>query len=346
MKWLIVRMKGSRKQKGYGWYRAYIYSDIAQNPAHSSHTHCAKMQTLVPKMHDWNDLRFFLELARAGRLIQAAARLRVDHTTVARRISALEAAIGARLFDKSPRGYVLTEAGHQLLAHAEGIEAQSIRAFEQISGQDAQRTGTIRLATPEAFGSYFLSPRLGGFFARYPGIDLELVADNRPLSLSKREADVLVTLNPPDSGRLLVQRLTGYTLGLYAAPTYLAAMPPLRTAADLAGHHVVTYIEDLVMVPELRALMQLVQEARAPFRSTSIAAQTSAVAAGLGIGLLHDFAAANRPDLAPVLQGEVGAVRDYWLVIPEDLRHVARIEALAEFLVSACRAAQKVLVRA
>lgn len=296
-------------------------------------------------MFDWNDLRFFLELVRAGRLVQAASRLRVDHTTVARRLAALEAAIGARLLDKTAHGYVLTEAGHQLMAYAEVIEAQSVQAFKQVSGQDAHFTGTVRLATPEAFGSYFLCPRLGGFFDRHPGIDVELVAESRPLSLSKREADLLVTLQPPESGRLRVQKLTNYSLSLYASPAYLSSAPPLHSRDDLQHHRVVTYIDDLIQLPELRPMVDLLKEARAHFRSTSIAAQTAAVAAGLGLGLLHDFAASQRPDLQIVLPDALRVTRAYWLVIPEDTRQVARISALSAYLSETCRLAQSQLVR-
>jgi DNA-binding transcriptional LysR family regulator len=295
-------------------------------------------------MHDWNDLRYFLELARAGRLLAAAQRLRVDHTTVARRIAALELALGVRLFDKSPRGYALTEAGHQLLPQAEAIEARSIQAFEQLSGQDAHLTGTVRLATTEAFGTHFLVPRLPAFYARYPGIDLELVAESRPLSLSKREADALVTLSPPQTGRLITQKLTPYTLSLYASRSYLEQAPPLRSPTDLPRHKVISYIEDLVRLPEILPLLEPLRACQAVLRSTSVAAQQAAVAAGIGLGLLHDFAAAGRDDLVKLLPGQISGTRDYWLVVPEDLRGVARIDAVCRYLVAVCRAERAVLM--
>jgi DNA-binding transcriptional LysR family regulator len=287
-------------------------------------------------MFDWNDLRFFLELSRSGRLVDAGRRLRMDHTTVGRRIAALEASIGAR-------GYALTEAGQRLLAHAEAMETQSIAAQSELSGQDAQLSGVVRLATPEAFGSHFLSPRLGVLLSRHPGLEIELVAETRPLSLSKREADLAVMLRPPETGRLLTTKLCRYRLSLYAAPSYLATRAPLRNIADLAGHDVVTYVDDLLQIPELRSTLEVLRPGHARFRSTSVQAQTAAVRAGLGIGLLHDFAVAHDPGLVRLLPAEVAVWRDLWLVIHEDLRPAARIDVTRQFLVQICSEAENSL---
>ena len=109
-------------------------------------------------MYDWNDLRYFLELSRQGKLVRAAARLHVDHTTVSRRIGALEKQLDVRLFDKSPRGYQLTDAGLRLLPMAEKIETQSLDLYQELSGKDARLSGTVRVATPEALGSLAASP--------------------------------------------------------------------------------------------------------------------------------------------------------------------------------------------
>ncbi len=145
-------------------------------------------------MFDWNDLTFFLQMSRFGRLSDAAQRLKVDQTTVSRRIAALETSLGTRLFEKSPRGHVLTDAGRRLLEQAEKIEALSISTYQDLSGKDAELTGAVRLATPEAFGTQFLVPHLPEFHALHPRIELELVSETRRTSLSKREADLAVTL--------------------------------------------------------------------------------------------------------------------------------------------------------
>lgn len=288
-------------------------------------------------MFDWNDLRFFLEMSRLGRLAEAAQRLHVDHTTVSRRIAALEEALGTRLFDKSPRGHVLTEAGQKLLAHAELMESQSVALYQALSGEDTELSGTVRLATPEAFGTHFLAPHLPEFRRLHPRIELELVSDTRRTSLSKREADLAVTLGRPDSGRLIGWKLTDYRLQLYAAPAYLADKPEIMTAADLKTQDFISYIDDLLALPELRVLPGLVRNPNIVFRSTSIMAQQRAAAAGLGIALLHCFSVDAQPELTPVLADQISVMREYWLLVHEDLRNVARIDAVCRFITAVVR---------
>ncbi len=283
-------------------------------------------------MFDWNDLRFFLEMSRLGRLADAAQRLHVDHSTVSRRIAALEAALGTRLFDKSPRGHVLTEAGQKLLAHAETIEAQSISLYQDLSGEDTELTGTVRLATPEAFGTHFLAPHLPEFRRLHPRIELELVSETRRTSLSKREADLAVTLGRPDSGRLIGWKLTVYRLQLYAAPSYLTAHTPIKTSADFKDHDFIGYIDDLLALPELRVLPGLIRNPNIVFRSTSIMAQQRAATAGLGIALLHAFSVEDQNELIPILPEQISVMREYWLLVHEDFRPIARIDAVCRFL--------------
>ncbi len=288
-------------------------------------------------MFDWNDLRFFLEMSRLGKLADAAKRLHVDHTTVSRRIAALEEALGTRLFDKSPRGHVLTEAGQKLLAHAERIETSSINLYQDLSGENAELTGTVRLATPEAFGTQFLAQHLPKFRELHPRIDLELVSETRRTSLSKREADLAVTLGRPDSGRLIGWKLTDYRLQLYASEAYLQSHAPIRTPSDLKDHDFIGYIDDLLALPELRVIPTLVRNPRIVFKSTSIQAQERAAAAGLGLALLHCFACRDDPKLQPVLASEISADREYWLLVHEDLRPVARIDAVCRFVTDVVR---------
>lgn len=284
-------------------------------------------------MYDWNDLRHFLELSRTGKLSVAAVRLGVDHTTVARRVAALEAALGARLFDRSPKGYRLTEPGQRLVPLAEAMESQSLTLAREVAGMDAAATGTVRLATPEAFGSQFLAWHLPGLRARHPGIELELIAETRPLSLTKREADIAIMLARPTSGRLVAWKLGEYHLGLYAAPDYLATKPAINRRDDLGTHDFIWYVDDLLQFEELRGLLsRQFKDPHVVFRSTSIAAQAHACMRGMGLALLHCFHANHLPGLVRVLPGSVYVTRGLWLVVHEDLRHVARIDAVCGFL--------------
>lgn len=287
-------------------------------------------------MIDWNDLRHFLELARHGRLGPAAERLQVDQTTVSRRVGALEEALGAKLFDRSPGGYALTEAGQRLLSHAEAMETQSIALYQALAGKDLAFSGTVRIATPEAFGSQFLARHANHFRERHPAIELELVAETRYLSLTKREADIAVTLARPTTGRLVARKLTDYRLQIYAAPHYLRRFPPIRQVSDLADHDFIWYVDDLLQFSELKLLERTFKDPRVVFRSTNVTGQANACAAGVGLALLPCFLAAGRKDLEPVLPREASADRSFWISVHSDLRHLARVDAVYRFLTELC----------
>ncbi len=283
-------------------------------------------------MYDWNDLRYFLELSRQGKLIKAATRLHVDHTTVSRRIAALETRLDVRLFDKSPRGYQLTDAGLRLLPMAEKIEAQSNQLYQDISGKDARLSGTVRVATPEALGSQVIARHVTEFRNSHADIEIELVAETRRTSLSKREADIAITLARPDSGRLICWKLCDYRLQLYAARQYLDSKPSISGPDDLMQHDFVSYIDDLIEMPELRFFENTIKNAHVVFRSTNVSAQFNAILDGIGLGMVHCFMAQNEDRLRAVRPGQIWVDRTYWLLVHEDLRQVARVDAVCQFL--------------
>jgi len=285
-------------------------------------------------MYNWNDLRYFLELSRQGKLVRAAARLHVDHTTVSRRITALEKQLDVRLFDKSPNGYQLTDAGLRLLPLAEQIETRSQQLYQDIAGKDALLGGTVRVATPEALGSQVIAHHVAGFRREHPGIEIELVAETRRMSLSKREADIAISFSRPESGRLIAWKLCNYRLRLYASQEYLATHPPIDTIEDLVGHDFVSYVDDLIEMPELRFFDNTIRNAHVVFRSTNVSAQYNAILDGIGLGLVHCFMAQQEDRLQVVLVEQISVERTYWLLVHEDLRHVARVDAVCEFLTS------------
>ncbi len=285
-------------------------------------------------MYDWNDLRYFLELSRQGKLVRAAARLHVDHTTVSRRITALEKQLDVRLFDKSPNGYQLTDAGLRLLPLAEQIETRSNQLYQDIAGKDARLGGTVRVATPEALGSQVIARHVAGFRREHPDIEIELVAETRRMSLSKREADIAISFSRPESGRLIAWKLCDYRLRLYASRDYLAAQAPITVIEDLAGHDFVSYIDDLIEMPELRFFDNTIKNAHVVFRSTNVSAQFNAILNGIGLGLVHCFMTQQEERLQMVLPQQISVERTYWLLVHEDLRHVARVDAVCKFLTS------------
>lgn len=283
-------------------------------------------------MFDWNDLRYFLELARRGKLSAAALRLGVDHTTVARRVTTLEGELGLKLFDRANRAYSLTTDGKRLLAHAEKMEVGSIDLMEAITPTASGPVGTVRLATPEAFGSQFIARHAASFHAYNPGIQLEVIAETRPLSLSRREADVAVTLAKAGHGRVISNKVGDYRLRLYAAPGYLQGHPPIVRPGDLKDHQFIWYVDDLLPLPQLKMLDKMIGAPNILFRTTSVTGQANAAATGLGLALLPCFVGDQMKSLTTVLPREVSIIRDLWLTVHADIAGEPHIERLVEFL--------------
>ncbi|WND01500.1 LysR family transcriptional regulator [Temperatibacter marinus] len=281
---------------------------------------------------NWNNLRFFLAVARTGKLNNAAKRLGVDHTTVSRRITSLEKELEEQLFVRLPKGYLLTQAGEKLMPYAEKMESESLALQAEIAGQDTVMSGTVRLATPEGIGSQFISPRLHSFFARYPKIELELVAESRTVSLSKREADIAITLSRPRQGKMLISKIASYRLKLYAANSYLSKQAPIITSNDLKGHPFIAYVNDLQSYPELKLLEDRVPNPEVIFRCTNVTGQAQAAASGLGFALLPAFIADKISGLTALFPEEIYLERDIWMLVHEDVRPLARVESVYSYL--------------
>lgn len=286
---------------------------------------------------NWNDLRAFLAVARTGRLSAAAARLEADHTTVGRRIAALEAELGAQLFDRTPGGHVLTPHGERLMPMAETMESAAIRAAGELGEADQALTGVVRVGAPEGFGSHVIAPLMATLADRHPELEIQLVAMPGLVNLTKREADIAVTLSAPREGRLVSRRLVDYRLSLYAAPAYLEARPPIRTRADMSGHRFIGYIDDLLYAPELDYMHAPDVEVTVRLQSSSLFAQLQAAKAGAGLCVLPDFIAAREHDLVRVLPEAVRLDRSLWLVTHADLRRLARIRAVTSLILEAVR---------
>ena len=282
-------------------------------------------------MFDWNDLRYFLELARQGRLAPAARRLQVDQSTVGRRIAELEKALNTQLFHRAPSGYVLTEAGHRLLGYAESIEVNTIAVSEN-AGQSAALTGTVRLATMEGLASFYVAPRLVEFYASHPGILVELIISTQLLNLTKREADVSLSFVRPSGPRLIVRRSGQVDLCLYGTPAYLEQHGTPRSLEDLRNHRFVAYIDDLVQIAEVLWLYDAIHEPNVVFRSTSMISQHNAAAAGLGLVMSPSFIAAGDARLRPLRIEGLSVKRELWLSTHEDFRYMGRVKELMEFL--------------
>lgn len=284
-------------------------------------------------MHDvnWNDLRVFLEVARAGQIGKAAKTLRLDPTTIGRRLKRLERDLERRLFERTHDGQVLTQAGEKLLAKAEPM-ASVAREIEDERGPGEGLNGTLRLSVSEGFGSQFLTRYLGDFAKSHPGVVLELVASSGFLSPSKREADIAVLLSRPKMGPLICRKLSDYQLMLYASGDYIDRMGAPSSASDLArSHSLISYVPDLLYAPELNYLDEFHAGLTAQIQSSSVNAQHRLVMEGAGIGVLPCFIGDASPGLHRVCD-HLKVQRSFWIVTHRDTHRLSHIRAGQQWL--------------
>ena len=292
---------------------------------------------------DWDDARHFLAVAREGQILSASKRLGVSQAKLSRRISALEAALGHRLLERTPKGSRLTEKGEALFHAAERAETAFLTASNAFESSD-NGAGTVRIGAPDGFGGAFLAARLGQFRQAYPAIRIQLVPMPRNFSLSEREADIAIMVGRPEKGRLRARRLPEYTLGLYASRSYLARRGHPQNTADLGNHDLIGYVEDLIYSPELNYNAEIYRAWQSSIEVATAIGQFEAVRAGAGIGVLHDFMAAKHADLVGIFP-EIRITRSYWTVWHENLNHTRRIEAVVGFLDQCARAESELFIR-
>ncbi len=295
-------------------------------------------------MFDWNDLKYFLEVSRRGKLIHAAKSLNVDHTTVSRRIAALQEATGAKLFEKTDKGYIPTIAGQKLLKIAQDMENTASRVQEDIADSNLRLSGSVRVGAPDGLGSFFLAQRLPKLINQYPDLEVELVAIPRYLSLSKREADLAITLERPTSGRLYARKLTDYQLQLFSSAEYLANNPAINNKKDLKDHRLIGYIEDLIFAPGLRYADMIGKNLDTSFRSSNLIAQYQAVLANAGICMLPRFMTHGDKRFVPVLTDSIRLVRSFWLLVHEDMHDLSRVNIAADFITTCVRSEQNLFI--
>ena len=279
---------------------------------------------------DWDDLRYFLAVAREGQMLGAAGRIGVSQARLSRHIASLEDAVGARLFDRTTRGSTLTKDGEALFVTAEKIETEVLAGVASLKGQD-DVTGVVRIGAPDGFGSAFLAPRLGQFRAAYPKLRIQLVPVPRSFSLSEREADIAIMVGRPDKGRLRVRKLVDYSLGLYASETYIARQGLPKDLDDLKAHSLIGYVDDLVYTPELNYAQDFLRGWRSDIEISTAIGQFETVCAGAGIGICHDFMASDTAGLVRLFP-QKAVTRTYWTVWHENQRTTRRVRAVADLI--------------
>ena len=288
---------------------------------------------------DWDNVRIFLEVARTGQILGAAKRLKLNHATVARQLTALEKGLKTKLVNRRTTGSSLTPSGVALLAAAERAESELLRVGSQLTSAAEKVSGTVRIGAPDGLGNYFLADQLGAFASANPALTIQLVALPRTFSLAKREADVVVTLERPTEGKLISTKLTDYTLSVYASESYLKRAAPIQKPEDLADHLLITYIHDIIYSRALDYASTLNELVTRRYECGSVVGQVEAVRGGHGVGILHDYAAERYPDLKRILPA-IRFTRSYWLVSHPDTHETRRVREVRRYIVPKVREAR------
>jgi DNA-binding transcriptional LysR family regulator len=280
---------------------------------------------------EWNDLRYFLAVYRARTLAGAARALEVEHTTVGRRLAAMERALGATLFVRTPGGLLPTESAGQILPLAEQAE-RAVQGIERVAiGEDSRAAGLVRVTTSENFAT-FLGRMLGELHAKHPGVTVEVLAGNATLDLTRSEADIAIRLAPTPQGELVCRKIATAGWSAYASQSYVAERGIPTPITDLTNHNVIGYNDSLSKSPGAQWLEAHGQRASVVLRSGSIPAAWNAAVGGLGIAVVPCFITEREQGIVR-LTPELLASHDVFLVVHPDLTRVARIRVVMDFLV-------------
>jgi DNA-binding transcriptional LysR family regulator len=283
-------------------------------------------------MFDWNDLRFFLAVAREGSTLAAAKAIGVSQPTVQRRLSALEESIKRKLVEHHPTGYRLTEFGKTLFPHAEDVE-RSIAALQRQSMSGGQElSGTLRVTCPEGMASRLLAPLIELFREKYPELRVDLIMTDRRLDLAKGEAEVAVRMYDPGDESLIARKIADAPWAIYASRTYIQRHGRPQRQEDLDHHAVIEFGGEIAEVQASRWLRTAAPRATVAARGNSMLGILAAVKSGVGLAPLPMLLGGSEEDLEP-LQGSIpGIGSKIYIVMHSDLRRTARVRAFCDFV--------------
>jgi DNA-binding transcriptional LysR family regulator len=280
----------------------------------------------------WDDLRVFLEVARQGTVHAAARKLKLDHSTVCRRIGKLEDLLAIKLLDRSQRGIVVRGGVQQLLDHIESMETHAISIEDALTGSLTIATQTVRVATMEGIASQYLARRIGQLDRFAPNVKVELVSMPQPADLSRKEADIFLSFFNPRLPGLSSRKVADVALFLYCSESYAREHGLPRSLDDLKDHVFIAYIDDLLAIDAVRWLDDLIKSPKVNFYSNSILAQCNAATAGAGIAMLPTFVAAGVPGLMRVIPDEAVVRREIWISVRKEQGSLTRIRSVIKFL--------------
>ena len=285
-------------------------------------------------MLNWDDLHYFVVVSRAGNLSRAARILDVNHSTVFRRIAGLESSLGLRLFDRKSEGYELTEAGKIIMEVASQVDADISALDLRLKRQDAQLSGTIRIATSDILIANFLPPHLLSFRQKYPGIEIDLISDNTFTNLAKREADIALRLCRNPAKELVGEKIAELGWALYASQSYLTEHGRPDSPEELVSHFIVSGDESMPQITATSWLMSYAPEEAVVLRSNSAMNLFSAIKAGIGMGMLPCHIGDAEPTLEAVFPPGAALTSDLWVLTHSELRKTAAVNAFMEHMIN------------
>ena len=285
-----------------------------------------------PNAAKWDDLKMFLEVARHGSVHAAAKRLRLDHSTVCRRIGRLESLLAVKLFDRRRKGIAVRSEAQGLLKHIEQMDRHAGHLEDAFVRGKSTTTQVVRIATMEGIASGYLARRLPALAQFGPNVKIELVSIPQAVDLSRKEADVFLSFFNPDARGLKSTLFGTFSLFLYCSKDYLRRHGAPRTREDLDAHVFVGYIDDLLTINAVRWLDEVVTAPDMSFHSNSVFAQCNAAVSGLGIALLPTFVGEGVAGLQRILPENVSVQREVWVSVRTEQSHLSRIKAATQFL--------------
>jgi DNA-binding transcriptional LysR family regulator len=290
----------------------------------------------------WDDVRFFLAVARSGSLSGAARTLGVGHVTVGRRVALLEKRLAVSLLQRTPDGFDVTAAGEALLRRCTAMENAALDLERAAAGRDSLAIGSIRLTATEALAQRVIAPAIAELRKSHPDLRVDLAVGVRLLDIARREADLAVRVGRPSGSGLVCRKLGEVGYCLYASRSYLAKHRPPQRRAGLAGHDLITFTGTPAATSPF-FMGESLDEARIALRCDNPLIQLQAAAHGIGIAELACFLGDECADLVRIWPSEPPALRSIWLVLHEDLRRSARIRVVSSMIGDAFRRQRKIL---
>lgn len=298
-------------------------------------------------MIDWDKLRVFHVVAKAGSFTEAGMRLNTSQSSISRQIRSLEDSLKVSLFTRHARGLVLTQEGRELLKSTETIQNSVDETQRKIRDYKALPFGELKVTTMVTFGAVWLTPLLKEFIASYPDINIKLILDDDDLDLSAGEADVAIRLHEPFQADLIQKPLATFHNHLYASPEYIDRMGAPASREDLINHDIVVYGSGLAL--PMRDIDWLLNYGRKTGAKEPVLEVNNmygllhAVEAGIGIGALPDYLTHNRGNLIRLLSDKESASFPSYFCYPQELRGSTRIAVFRDFIVSKLKEASNIL---